>query len=92
MSGLSFFVAIGAAFAFNVSSLVTEVPIFREIVTLGGSSIMENITSRCTLNGAAPTCSASGLPSENDLYWNDAGKTTPSGGIPSAVVFEQPTP
>lgn len=90
MSGLTFFVAMGAAFAFNVSGILTEQSLFREIPGTTPNTVMENITTRCTVNGVAPTCSAFGLPSENGEYWTNAAKA--GDPIPSASVFRQVAP
>ena len=85
---LAFVFAFGAAFGLNISNLGWETPLFREVIGSGG--IMQNISFVCTLNGSAPTCSASGYPSARGKYWNDSAKTTPAGGIPSSYVFWQP--
>ena len=91
MSGLAFFVAAGAAFAFNVSGLLTEVPLFREVSTPSGN-VMENITSRCTINGPGALCSAVGFSSVDGKYWFDDTKTNPSGGLDRTAVFQQTAP
>lgn len=85
MSGLTFLFAVGAAFALNATNALTQTPLFQE----ESPGVMIDITSRCTLNGVAPTCSASGFPSENGEYWTNAAKS----GTPfqSASVFRQPT-
>lgn len=91
MSGLSFFVAIGAAFAFNVSGMLAETPIFREVPGSGG--VMEDITTRCTLRITDALCSAAtgaNLPSEGGLYWSNAGQA----GTPFQTqdVYQQVAP
>ena len=91
LSGLTFFVAMGAALAFNVSGMLNQAIIFREVPGTSPNTVMENITSRCTLNSNdLPMCSAfngADLPSENREYWSNAAKTGPA--IPSSSVFTQ---
>lgn len=88
VSVIAFLFAWGVAFGLNISNLGLETPLFREVI--GSLGIMQNISYVCTLNGVAPTCSASGLPSARGKYWFNAAKTSPPGGIPSSSVFWQP--
>lgn len=80
---LAFVFAFGAAFA-NVSNFRAEVSIFREIPSGGG--VMENLTDRCTITKPGALCS-NAYPSVNGVYWFDAAKTTPTGGLPSSSVY-----
>ena len=85
MSGLAFVFAFGAAFAFNATNFLAEVPLFKEDPNTGQ---MVDITTQCTLTGPGVLCSIQN-PSQDRLYWNDANKLTPQGGIPSSSVFVQ---
>lgn len=85
LAALAFVFAFSAAFA-KVSNFRAEVPLFREIPGTSPNTVMENITSRCTITGAGLHCSIA-YPSAGDVYWFNATKTTPTGGIPSSSVF-----
>ena len=87
LSGMAFLCAIGAAFALNISNLMVEPPLFREVPNSGG--IMEDISTKCTLVASQQLCSII-APSENGKYWNDAAKTDPVGGHDRTEVFVQP--
>lgn len=83
LTGLAFIFALTAALGWDVSRLA-EAPIFREVP--GTRGIMEDITTMCTLITPNLLCSLL-YASEHEIYWYDAVKTQPMGGIPTHSVF-----
>lgn len=84
LSAIGFLTAFGAAVALNVSHLIIEPPLYRELPGSGG--VMEDISTQCTLTIPLVLCSIL-LPTENGKYWDDAAKTSPVGGYEQTEVF-----
>lgn len=83
LTALTLIFAFTAALGWDVSRFA-EVPLFREVP--GTRGVMEDITTKCTLIIPGILCSLM-FASEDELYWHDAAKTQPMGGIQAHSVF-----
>ena len=83
----AFFIGMGAALASTAGNYWPHSPLWREIPGSGG--IMEDISEMCNVDRTYILCSLM-YPSSHGRYWDDFGKTSPTGGYDQIEVFLTP--